>query len=88
MRICTGVEPVSNTKHGQHKCTQCDQVFKKISRMEKHMKARHPEPDKRKNRKRLTQYERRGKQKVIKTVKKRKSEEKTKGRHSMEQQRK
>ena len=69
VRICTGIEPASNTKHGQHKCTQCDQVFKKISRLEKHTEARHLKLKESKSEKRLIQYEKRRKQKMIEIVK-------------------
>ena len=52
VRKCTGAEPVSSKleevknmahkKHGQIKCTFCDQIFKKTNRLEKHAQMMHP----------------------------------------------
>jgi uncharacterized Zn-finger protein len=52
VRKCTGSEPVSSKleevknmahkKHGQFKCTYCDQIFKKTNRLEKHAQSMHP----------------------------------------------
>ena len=52
VRKCTGAEPISskleevknmaNKKHGQFKCTFCDQIFKKTFRLEKHAQMLHP----------------------------------------------
>jgi len=52
VRKCTGAEPVSSKleevknmahkKHGQFKCTFCDQIFKKTNRLEKHAQTMHP----------------------------------------------
>ena len=52
VRKCTGSEPVSSKlesvknmahkKHGQFKCTHCDQIFKKTNRLEKHAQSMHP----------------------------------------------
>ena len=52
VRKCTGAEPISSKleeiknmahkKHGQFKCTFCDQIFKKTNRLEKHAQTMHP----------------------------------------------
>jgi len=52
VRKCTGAEPISSKleevknmahkKHGQFKCTFCDQIFKKTNRLEKHAQMLHP----------------------------------------------